>query len=251
MANFVTNVGTAIAPNVPSSSAVVDIDPKYSVELFVNDGGSIDSMRSLSGSRIFPMLANIDEKYSLNFSSTWESPFSRASAGDVASKLLGGKVSGEDIDRILNAAGIGSRLKIQSARVWTGSSPLSFDFTMKFNAIKDTEAEIRQRHMALLKLAAPSESIGVGSARVLKAPGPTLAGGVLSDTSRRIDLRVGKYLYMKDVVVDNVASEIDCLCDANGIPISMSVAVQISSFYACFTTEDIEAMFNNGIRPQG
>lgn len=250
MANVVTNPGTAVQPPVkvrPVDAMTSLASDMYTVELFVKDGGNLDTATDSSGKPLFPLRANLDEKINVSMSSQWDSPFGRSSLGDLASKLFGGKVTGEAIDVALGAAGFGSKLKAQSAQIWTGSSPMTFSFTMKFNAVNNTESEIRDRHMAMLQLCAPSEFIGSGSLVVLRAPGPTIVGSAISPTnSRCINLRVGNYLYLRNVVVKNVSSDVDTLFDEHGIPIAMSIAVEIESFYSCFTSEDIKSMFSPG-----
>lgn len=249
MVNVVTNPGSATAPSNISrtidASRVKNLSPNYSIELFVKDAGNLDKARDSSGNPLFPMKANIDEKFNMGFHSTWDSPFGKSSVGDIASKLFGGRVSAETIDSAVGAAGFGSKLKAQSAQIWTGSSPMQFSFNMKFNAIDNTEAEIKDRHRALLKLAAPSEAFGAGSLQILRAPGPTIADAAINPAnSRCIDLRVGNYLFLRNVVITSVSSDVDALFDAKGIPIAMTIAVEIVSFYSCFTTEDIDKMFD-------
>jgi hypothetical protein len=68
----------------------------------------------------------------------------------------------------------------------------------------------------------------------------------MDPTSRQINLRVGKYLYLRNVVITSVSSDVDSLFDVNGIPIAMTIAVEICSFYSCFTAEDIDLMFTPG-----
>jgi hypothetical protein len=94
------------------------------------------------------------------------------------------------------------------------------------------------KHLGLLKLAAPSEILG---GLMLLAPGPSIISKGLA--GRKISLYIGTYIYMDNVVVKSVGSDIQTICGADGIPHSMTINVEFESFYAGTTTNDLEKMF--------
>ena len=197
-----------------------------------------------SGKNIFPIVANLPERYSIDFSSSWSSPFAKSDLSSLAG--LAGGAAGEAIAAgALAVAGISSKLKSQSVQVWDSTSPMSFSVQMIFNAETNSEADVRDKHRALLKLCAPSE----GPGGVLFQPGPTIAGKVgdmlrTSDTSRNITLFLGRYIMLDNVIIKGVSSDVSTLCDIKGIPINMTINLQVESFYSSFTSEDIDKMFS-------
>lgn len=213
------------------------IQPQYQIVLDVQGDEAL-----LQGVKVFPIIAALPERYNLSFSSQWDAPFSNKSMAEAAAGI-GGKV-GAIISGGLeagSAAGvIGSRNKYQLAQVWQSSSPVSFNLDFVFNAKTNTRDDILLKHVALLKLAAPSD-IGAG---VLAAPGPNLVSSNIS--GRRITLYLGTYIKMEDVIVESVSSDVQTLCGADGIPHSMTINVELKSFFAGVTTQEIEKMFKLG-----
>ncbi len=239
MANSpISNINTAQAPGQPPKSPT-GVNDRYLVTLDVQGNESLDT----SGRRIFPIVANLPERFNMQFASQWDSPFARTSLSDAASAATKGAVSSETIAGVAGAFGIGRLNKYQTAQVWQSSSAMSFEIEMVFRAINNSATDVRDKHIALLKLAAPSLIAG----GLLHAPGPTLAGKTSSSidvgNSREITLTLGRYLKLRDVVITSVSSDVTCLFDADGIPQAMTIALGVQSFFACFTTDDIDGMF--------
>jgi len=231
-----SSVGTATPPSNQASKTLTGIVPQYQVSLHVEGDESLDS----SGKKIFPIVANLPERFNMEFSSNWEPSFARTSAGDLGSALLGGRVNAETINAGLSASGFGNKIRSQTFQVWQDSSPMNFNVEMVFRAVTNSERDIREKHLALLKLAAPSELIG----GVLRPPGPNIRNKAIDrSNSRSITLYIGKYLRLEDVVIKSVSSDVVCLFDNNGIPQAMTISIGVESFYACFTAQDIEKMF--------
>lgn len=243
MANIFSNIGSAQPPEAlpvkdgrSSYTNNYGIIPQYQVMLDVRNDNSVDS----SGRRIFPLIGNLSEQFNLEFSSTWDSPFSRTGINDLISKAIG--ANSDTVGNILSASGFSNRIKQQTAQVWQESSPLSFNIEMVFRAHTNSLIEVKDRHRALLKLAAPSELANTGGA-ILMAPGPTISGKIISPNSRQITLFIGKYLTIKDVIIKSVSSDVECLFDESGIPLSMTIALGVESFYSSFSCNDIDRMF--------
>lgn len=234
---------TAVAPGATASKySTPSANPHYQVRLEVRGDQSLMK----SGGNIFPIVAYLPERYNIDFSSQWSSPFSRtdiASAVGAAAGKYGG-VAQAITQGALNVAGISTKLKAQSVQVWDSTSPMTFSIQMVFNAEENAATDVRDKHRALLKLCAPSE----GTMGVLSQPGPTIASSVggaigISGDSRQIDLYVGSYLRLQNVIVTNVSSDVSTLCDSSGIPINMTIGLTVESFFSCFTSEDIDKMF--------
>jgi hypothetical protein len=56
-------------------------------------------------------------------------------------------------------------------------------------------------------------------------------------------MEIGDYLLLNSVVIKGVSADMTSLCDAQGIPIGMTVNVDVESFFSCYTVQDIDAMF--------
>lgn len=206
---------------------------EYTVQLNVTGDSKILSLNP----GVFPLRAALPERWHMNFSSSWQAPFSKNYLGEAAGKL-GGEKAQALVDATSAVAGIPTRLKSQSIQVWESTSPMSFSLDLTFNAKENSEREIRARHKALLQLAAPSQK-----GEMLIQPGPIILDKLVSKDSRNISLQIGKYIFLDNVIVTGVSSDVVTVCDTKGIPISMTINIEVQSFYSCFTVEDIEAMF--------
>jgi len=198
------------------------------------------------GRNVFPMRANLPEKFHLEMSSSWTTPFAQADLGGIAGGLGGlvagptGAVVGQGVaNAAAGAAGVGTRLKSQTIQVWESSSPLAINLDLMFHAQTNTERDVKLKQLALLKLAAPSSS-----GEVLYAPGPHILDGLSNVGGRRTTVQIGNYMFLSNVIVKSVSTDIDTLFDASGNPIAMSINVGFETWNACVTAEDLDAMFS-------
>lgn len=230
----IKNAGTAVLSEaaITEAKSRFTVHPNYQIQLHVTNDTTLDS----EGRRIFPIVAFLPEKFNIQFSSQYNTPFAR-SLSDIIAKV-GGEVAGALSATAAAAAGIGTKLKSTTIQMWEESSPLTFSVDFVFQAITNTIADVQDKHRALLKLCAPS--LGPDG-QTLHSPGPTVFSEVMN--GRTITLQIGSYLRMSPVIVKSVSSDVDTILDKNGIPMSMSVNVQIESLYSCFTTQDIDQMF--------
>lgn len=241
------NVGVAARPTgaMQKYAASTGVVPQYQVVLDVRGD---QTLTSDGNSKIFPIVAALPERYNLNFSSDWSSPFSNTTAADFAGKVAGGGAVGEAVkfgtNMLSKAVGVSTKLKSQSVQVWDGSSAFAMSLDLIFHAKTNTETDVRDKHLALLKLTAPSET-GPGG-QVLVQPGPIIADQVWNEKSRKISLQLGTYLYFDNVVIRNVGSDVETLCDEKGIPIGMTINIEVTTLYASFTAQDIERAFRGG-----
>ena len=230
--SLISNINSA---SRPESVSVLASNMDYLAVISVEGDDSL-----LTGGRgaMFPMRANLPERFHMEMGAQWGMPLAQANAGDMAGSLLGsGAQSLVEIGA--GAAGVGTKLKSQFFQVWEQSTPLTLNLDLVFYAQDNTEREIRQRHVALLKLCAPSSD-----GQVLKAPGPRLIGD--NSEGRRITIQIGRYLTVTDAIITNVGSDVVTLLDENGIPIAMTINLAFSTWNACVTGEDLDKMFYGG-----
>ena len=220
-----TNQNTAIRPvNQLISGALAD--RKYTVRLTVSGDTTIN------GGQPTTFEANLPERYHIALTSSWTAPFAKTDYASLAGKYA------SIAEAAMSVTGIGQKSKQSSAQVWESSSPISLSLDMHFMAQSNTDTEIRQKHKLLLKLAAPSETL---AGAILVAPGPTIAGAIFG--GRNIRMEIGDYLLLNSVVIKGVSADMTSLCEAQGIPIGMTVNVDVESFFSCYTVQDIDAMF--------
>ncbi len=235
---------TAAAQAAAASYAksISGVHPNYQVILEVEGDPAVNK------DGVFPLIANLPERYHIDFSSQWSNPFAKDYIKDAAgavSPVLESLVSiGSSV------TGVSTKLKSQSVQVWESSSPLTFSIDLVFVAKTNSMNDIKKKHLALLKLAAPSElDSGTGAGQVLIQPGPVIVNSGLAPNTRKISMALGNYLYLDNVIVTSVSSDVSSICDEAGIPQHMVINLGVSSFYACFTTQDLEAAFNMASPP--
>lgn len=238
----VTNQNTAsidVEAAMAAYKSTVGVEKIYQVVLDVRGDESLDS----SGRRIFPIVANLPERFNLQFSSNWSTPLSGSDFAEWTGNALQSPEAERALRVITGAIGISTKLRSQSMNVWESSSPLQFSIDMIFNAFNNTLTDVQDKHKAILKLAAPSVREEDGR-QLLRAPGPTIIDEALG--GRSITLWIGNYLRLKNVIINSVSSDVESQFDANGIPISLAINIGVQSFYSNFTTVDIDEMFVNG-----
>lgn len=235
-----SNANTAVRPVVQvqrnAYAKLNGIQPQYQIVIDVQGDEAL-----LQGTSVFPIIASLPERYSLNLSSQWDAPFANKSIGEAFGAFGAPAAASAVIDQGLTTIGIGTRNKYQLAQVWQSSSPVNFNLDLVFNAITNTHTDVRNKHISLLKLIVPSD-IGAG---VLQAPGPNLVASNLQ--GRLITLYLGTYLKIENVIVKNVGSDIQTICGEDGIPHSMTINVEFESFFAGTTTQDLDKMFGFSI----
>lgn len=238
MVDIISAIGSAVRP---AANSLMNVDRKYKLLIDVRGDEAL-----LQGRSVFPIEANLPERFHIEFSSNWTTPFANAGAGEMAAGLTGNAAVGSAVDGIAGAAGVGTKLRSQNIQVWESSSPLTLNLDLIFYAQENTEREIKEKQVALLKLTAPTTKVGD---EVLIAPGPRLLGNTMTSDNvegRRITLYIGDYMVLNDVIVKSVGTDIVTLMDDNGIPIAMSINLGVETWNACVTADQIEAMFYGG-----
>lgn len=233
----IQNVMDALRPNSPPKG----VTSNRAYQLIIEVTGEMEGL----GNGIFPVIANLPERYHMEMGSNWEMPFAKYGAGDIAAGAIGGQrgaAVGEAVTAGASAMGVGTKARAQTFQTWESSTPVQMNFDLIFYAHESTEREIRMRHLALMKLVAPSGG-GPGN-QILKSPGPTLLGEVVG--GRKVSVFVGNYLTFENVVVNSVGSDVVTLLDKNGIPIGMSINFSFTTWNSCVTTEDLDQIFGVG-----
>lgn len=71
-------------------------------------------------------------------------------------------------------------------------------------------------------------------------------GNALNLKGRRITLMIGTFLLLENCIVKGVDVQFDSILDEKGTPLKAKVTVDIESYYTCFTTQDLDALFQTG-----
>ncbi len=239
----IANVGTAVRPD--GSNNGLAASPNYRIVIDVTGDESVIKPFGTAQRKVFPITANLPERFHMELQSQWGMPFDGKTLGDAASAAAGALGAGGSAGMIgdlvgtgLTVAGVGNKLKSQSLQAWESSSALEMNFDLIFYAQENTEREIKERHLGLLKLVAPSTGPG---GETLIAPGPRIING--GREGRLIDVYIGNYLHIPNCIIRSVGADVVTLFDESGIPIAMSINIAIGTHNACVTGEDLEEMF--------
>lgn len=236
MARF-TDRGTAAKPisETKGLKANMGVVPEYLATLLI-DG--VDGV-----TEVFE--TPLPEDISLQMSSEWVNSFEKAS--DNAQQMVTESLarSGSRATRALaalgsfgmTASGIKARSQPLSAQVWESSSPVSFSLPFTFVVKTDAKADVMDKMRTLLKAQAP-QKLGP----IITAPGPSLLGNTIG--GRHIELQLGRFLLLNNCIINNVDVQISSILGVNGLPHKAVCNVQVTSYFACFTAEDIDDMFN-------
>jgi len=225
---IISSVGTATPPAATYNSKPV-ISDLYTVRLTIRDDDTIN------GGKPYTIIANLPERWHTSMSAQWSTPFARSDLSQLAGRAASA------VEAASALSGISTRLKPSTVQVWESSSEMTFSMDLAFVAYADAGKEIREVHRNLLKLVAPSEIAGM----VLRSPGPTPLNALSNSiglSGRRISLELGRYLMLEDVIIKSVSCDMPSMFEKNGIPISMTASLEISSYFSCFTTNDIDKM---------
>lgn len=245
MAN-ITEQNTAVAPTdqatVKAYADMWGVHPYYVTTIEVKND---KTLRLPAGKSTFAISGTLDETFSVRMGSSWDAPYNK-SMRDVIGQSSSGMASrgAAALDMLKNIAGIETRSRAASAQIWVSSDSISFSLPFTFVAMKDARVEVAERVSNLLKLVAPSETMG---GLMLSAPGPTLGGqlaGSVGETSgRKISLFIGNFMMLDNCIITSVDVQFDSRLDKNGVPISAKITVDIQSYYSCFTVQDIDRLF--------
>lgn len=192
------------------------------------------------GNGNFVAVTTLEENFSYSIASNWETPFARSSA-ELAAAASGagkpGKIIAFSAEAARSAAGLNIGNKMMTAQIWQSSDPIKFSFPFTFVAVSDAKKQVRDKVAALTKCVVPY----MVNSGVMRAPGPTLVNNGTS--GRDITLQVGKFITLENCIIRSTDVQFDSMMGADGIPMKAKVTIDIESFFACFTTQDVDKMF--------
>lgn len=234
-------ISSASGPPPPSDAQYAldyGVAPQYIVTLRVSGDDSIN------GGQPFSVSTSVDESFSMTMSSQWNAPYANVLQETMAAFKGGGLAL-----KGLEAAGLAARTRATSAQVWQSSEPIGFSIPFTFIAVRNADTEIKERCRNLLKLAAPSEIGAFGMNMGLRAPGPTIINQVMG--GRRISLHIGTFLALYNCIVPRVDIQFDSIMGESGTPHKAKVTIDVQSYFTCFTTADLDALFDKKNRDGG
>lgn len=202
---------------------------------------SAELLATRDGQKIVHIVAPLPENYSFQFSTNFDNPFNQPISDSIVQNMSG------PASRSISAAGSGvtmttgmtSIAKWLSGAVWTGGSMFELSIPFVIQAYSDTRREIVSLMRDMLKLTAPSETIG----GLLRAPGPYMPTSTSEPLGDVISVRIGKFFEMSPCVVTNVTSDFDTQMDAIGqSPVSVTITVSVRSYWTT-TKEDLDKFF--------
>jgi hypothetical protein len=155
--------------------------------------------------------------------------------------------------------------KWMTRRMWVGTTPLNFQVTLKFNAVKDEWSEVVRPCMRLQQMAMPSLPGKTGSIYDLipliqppgpspfnlgefinptqggstSLPDPTLVNNVFTGAGDRIIIEIGKFIRFDNVILTKVDVAYSPRLTKMGFPIN-SIATISFETYEMMTLEDLE-----------
>lgn len=136
-----------------------------------------------------------------------------------------------------------------SRRQWSGTSPLDFTVNMRFESIKDNFKEVIQPCVELQRMILPSSGgIGTIGEWFLTPPGPNPFYLNLVPSMRKgeiINVRIGKFLNIKRVVLKSLMLKFSPHFLKGGAPLSILATINFSAF-EIFTKESLnDDMYDN------
>ena len=211
--------------------------------------------------------ANLPQNFSLQLSGSWDEPYNR-SLSEYASNIAGnlGMNKAQQalgvVDAVGGLTGQSTKMVGASTLVWQSGSHLEFTIPFVLRAYTNSETEVKDKMLALLKLVAPTQESGR-----LISPGPAPVESMLSTASPGIReqanalaakastafgtpanlknvlrLQIGKFLTVQPVIVESVNEEFDTVFDKDGLPLAVSITVTIKTLYTV-TQDMLESFF--------
>lgn len=187
--------------------------------------------------------AYLPESISFSLTSEWESLLN-----SFVSALGGTGKAGDMLVSMDNIMGTlsGHRsliTQVSTFPAWKGNGPLEFSIPFVFNAVEDAGKDVLSPIITLLKLAAPS-----AQGLLLEAPGPTFKidkdnSQINFDQKKILNLSVGRFLYIRGIIITGVANTIVSKFDIAGRPMAAQVDVSMRTAFSP-TQEDIIHWFN-------
>lgn len=183
------------------------------------------------------VVALLEDKVTFRITSDWESfiPIGDMKLANVGAQLLG----------------FTPITKLATRRIWKGTSPVTLNLKLNFQMVKDAEVDVIAPYRALMQMVLPGEggSLTVKTPffgkKTIKSPfliapgpGPFYASqakkfGLGSVKGLRggdeISISIGKFLFLKRVIIREIVPVFDNRLDENGWPISVEISIVIET----------------------
>lgn len=187
----------------------------------------------------------LPESLSINLTSSWDSLLKNMLSGDIfGSGTIG--TGAKALANISDLLGLRTAYsQISTFPTWTGTEPIEFSIPFKFDAISDTNTEVYQPWVSLMKVLCPSSEDG---GTFLTAPGPQFrlnkeAKKIEFSKDRLLSLKIGNLIYIRGVIVTAVNNTLYSKFDINGKPISAQSDVTLRTIFSP-TVDDITNWFS-------
>jgi len=179
------------------------------------------------------------ENWSIQLGIPWASQFSSA-LQSVAGNIIG-QAGAEAIANVTSAIGYQVQNKTLSAQIWGGTANIEIQVPFVLKAESNPQTEVVEPISNMMLMALPS----VSNAGMLKAPysaladsfaHSTLGSSVLETLSVNLkngpcSVRFGKFFKLDNCVITQISQSYDSIFDANGVPLSCKVDLNICSTF--------------------
>ena len=162
----------------------------------------------------------------------WDAPFAT-----TLSNLTSNGISGAVSDAVQGITGFTPRFKAASQLMWQGTTHVEFAFTFELRADNNTKKDVTDKLRSLIQYALPHEEKNtkaiiapLSGYRIDVGSGDIFA--MMASTQRpQMDMQIGQFLVIEDVVLRNVSPEIPTRFHTSGRPMESNVQVNISTRY--------------------
>lgn len=187
----------------------------------------------------------LPESLAINLTASWDNVLKDFLSGADITKAggwVGALASGANT--IMDLLGMKTAYsQISSYPTWTGTEPIQFSIPFRFDAVNDTNKDVVEPWVNLMKLVCPMKD-----GELLTAPGPSITFDKetkvpLFNKSRVLSLSIGKFIYIRGVVVTSVSNTLFSKFDINGKPIQAEADVTLRTVFSP-TVTDIENWFS-------
>ena len=216
-------------------------NPAYQVELKT-------SLLDPTNSNYLDIVGFLPETLSFNLTASWNNMLKNMLTGDIGDKVGGGAGAAMSVmQQFGRLTGMKTAFsQISSWPTWEGTEPIEFSIPFRFDAIKNTMNDVVIPWKNLQKLLCPIRD--TAASMIFKAPGPQISLDEATkklhfDDDRVLSLRIGKFIYIKGVIVTAISNTLYSKFDIDGNPIQAQADVTLRTIFSP-TVSDIENWFS-------
>lgn len=196
----------------------------------VEDASTAHVVRLQTDTGITLLKAWLPETWGLRLSNQWNPTFAETIQGAIDSTSVGkGVFDG------LSAVGITPRAQAATALIWQGSSAVEFSLPLKMHAKYSSRAEILTPLRAVIQQGLPTVKAGM-----FVAPTSYMGrnnkyfdtgGGGKEGQAGRLDLFIGNYIWVTDVVIVDIDFQAQPFLDSEGHPMRADFTLSLSTAF--------------------